>query len=219
MVDARHSIVPLIFLRNALILLLLGVPGAQAAAQNPASAPLPDFVIPPPPKFGPGPGGNPPAHQGTLSTSEAGKAYDWTTKRHLRWDCDKRSWIDEWTGEAIGYDGYAGEDGEILRSYGNTALRNDVHTRLAERHSSVRPASEGRLRVYDFADDVRRQPHDELPPHSSWLIRDVREDHNNSASTRRDMERDVDGTGYGRHDCPHGDVGRERGSVRPSANQ
>jgi hypothetical protein len=112
MEDARRLFVPLV--RNAIAILLLCVPSARAAAQNPAAAPLPDFMIPPPPKFSAGSEGKPPAHQATLSTTEPGKAYDWVTGQHLHWDCDKRTWMDDISREEIGYDGYAGADGEII---------------------------------------------------------------------------------------------------------
>ena len=78
---------------------------ATAAAQNGEK-----FVVPPPPRLSTGP--NQPVHQPRMQ--EPGNAYDWMTKRSYFWSCDKKTWVDNKTGQEIGYDGFAAKNGDII---------------------------------------------------------------------------------------------------------
>ena len=90
--------------RRFLILLAgLLVPATKSAGQD---------LIPPPPIFKGAPGQ--PDHQAIQNESEPWLAYDFATHRNLRWLCDKGIWIDTQTSEPLGYDGFRGENGDVI---------------------------------------------------------------------------------------------------------
>jgi hypothetical protein len=88
---------------------LAGAP-PRAAAQNTGT-----IVVPAPPFItGPIPAGYTTTHYAEQNKNDPETAHDKWTGQDLKWDRDKKSWVDIKTGQALGFDGQLASDGTVI---------------------------------------------------------------------------------------------------------
>ena len=124
---------------------------ATARAQNPVP---PDVIIPPPPRIKGGAGQ--PDHQPQLA--EPGKAYDFVTQRRYTWSCGNQTWIDDATGQAVGYDGYKAQNGEIIPPPRRDLLTNIQAVQSATDPTRATDPRTGTELRWDFAKHEWKNP-------------------------------------------------------------
>lgn len=79
----------------------LGCAAPRAAAQNTGA-----IVVPTPPFIG--------GHYAKQNENNPETAHDAWTGQDLKWDRDKKSWVDVKTGQALGFDGQLASDGTVI---------------------------------------------------------------------------------------------------------